>query len=429
MEFQKNQPKVIRAWALYDWANSAYNLVITSAVFPAYFLAVTDPNLEFLGLNMTNSGLYAFSVSFAFLVIAFLSPILSGIADSGGIRKKFMFMFFTIGSISCISMYWFKGMEQLEWGVWSFIFASIGFAGSIVFYNSFLPQIVTQDKYDRVSAIGYSYGYVGSVSLLLIILACITFYEKLGFPTKGDAIRLGFLLVGVWWFSWAQIPMLILPADAKTKFSWTNALPKGYKELIQVFNELKHLINTKRYLLFYFFSAAGVQTVIYLAATFAEKELHFETQELIIVILLIQFLGIVGAYFFAWISEKIGNVKSMAIMIFIWLIICVIAYLIKGKTEFYFVAALVGSVMGGVQALARSSYAKLIPSETKDTASYFSFFDSVEKFAIVIGTFSFGFIEQMTGSLRNSVLALMVYFIIALILLIRVKIPKNIEAA
>ncbi len=414
--FQLNDKKIINGWAFFDWANSAFALVITAAIFPAYFVTVTDSTVSVLGLEMSNSSLYAYAISLSYLLIAILSPLLSGIADYGG-RRKFFLIFFTIlGSASCLSLYFFKGMDTLALGTTSFILAMIGFAGGLVFYNSFLPVIATEDKYDRVSAKGFSYGYAGSVILLVGNMAMIQFYDTLGFPSQGVATRFAFLTVGLWWIGFALIPFKRLPPDARKKAS-PDMIAKGLEELKRVWRAVQHQRNTRTFLLAFFSYSAGVQTVLFLAATFAEKELEFGTAELIGIVLILQIVAILGAYSFARMSEWKGNKAALITMLLIWIGICVFGYFIQVKAQFYIIASAVGLVMGGIQSLSRSTYSKLLPPETKDPTSYFSFYDVLEKVAIIIGTFTFGFVEQLTGSMRLSLLVLASFFIIGLFIL------------
>ena len=415
-----NNKKVINAWALFDWANSAYALVITTAIFPAYFIGVTDPIIHIGGFQTSNSSLYAYSISLAYIIIAIASPALSGIADSSGRKKLFLKFFTSIGATACILLFFFKGMGELYIGAGAFILATIGFAGGLVFYNSYLPEIASEDQYDKVSAKGFAFGYIGSVLLLLINLTIILKPELFGITDKSLPARIAFVMVGMWWIGFAQITFKYLPKD-KRHATEKGFISKGFREIAKVWRELQSQPNIKKFLLAFFFYSAGVQTVLYMASTFAQKELKFPTSELILIIIILQIVAIGGAYLFAKISSIKGNKFSLKIMLFLWILICIGAYAIQSKLEFYFVAVAVGTVMGGIQSLSRSTYSKLLPEDLHDTASYFSFYDVLEKSAIVIGTFSFGFIENLTGGMRNSVLALTIFFITGLILITRVK--------
>lgn len=420
-----NDRKTINGWAFFDWANSSYALVIAVAIFPNYYIRVTDDYLNVLGTQISNSSLYAFSISLAYLVIACMLPILSGIADYSGRRLFFLKVFTTIGSVSCAGLFLFKGMPQVGMALAFFVMATIGFDGGKVFYNSYLPVIASPDHYDRVSARGFAFGYIGSVILLMINLWIILNPAFFGI-TGGDslAVRLAFLMVGIWWLGFAQIAFKRLPGEQSIRFG-KNILRKGIREIRQVWQALKPQKNLKRFLWSFFCYSAGVQTILYLAATFAEKELSFGSSELIMVVLILQIVAIGGAYFFAFISKLRGNKVSLMTMLGIWTIICVLAYFVNQKLQFYLVAALVGLVMGGIQSMSRSTYSKLIIDHREDLTSYFSFYEILEKVAIVFGTFSFGLIDQISGGMRNSVLLLGAYFVLGMFLLARVRIGER----
>lgn len=423
-DFKKNDPRVIKGWAFFDWANSAYALVITVAIFPGYFLELTNDTVTILGYQMSDSTLYAWSISLAYLVIAALSPILSGIADYGGQKKVFLRFFTTLGALACISLLFFTGMKTLWVGVLGFILATIGFAGGIVFYNSFLPLIVTEDRYDEVSAKGFSYGFTGSVILLVINLIVIMKYQWFGFSESLKAIPTAFVMVGLWWIGFAQIPLRDLPEDRAAKGDQRNLLSKGYEELGKAWRALRQDNNALAYLAAFFCFNAGVQAVLFLASTFAEKELHFSSSGLIILVLILQIVAIGGANLSAALSARKGNKVSILTMLSIWTVVCVVGYFVKTGLDFYLLAAAVGLVMGGIQSMARSTYAKLLPEDTPDTASYFSFYDVMDKVSTVAGTFVFGVVEQLTGGMRNSVLALSVFFVVSIVLMRYVQIRR-----
>ena len=413
---------------MYDWANSSYNLVITSTIFPAYFEAISgDGNdntntdyVNFLGREFVNTSLYNYALAAAFLIVAIISPLLSSIADYKGNKKSFMNFFLTMGSIACAGMFFFD-KDTLGLGIFFMITACVGFWGSLVYYNSFLPEIAAPIDRDRVSAKGFAYGYMGSVILQLV---CFVFVMKPAlFGIPGDSTfpyRLSFLLVGIWWWSFGQFSLSRLPKSipAGTGDLKTNILAKGFKELQQVWRQLKKLPVLKRYLSAFFFYNMGVQTVMLAATLYGKSELQIPIENLIIAILIIQLIAIPGAFIISRLSLKIGNINALMVCVLIWIGICIAGYYVpkKGIYEFYFLATVVGFIMGGIQSLSRSTYAKLMPV-TKDTASFFSFYDVTEKIAIVIGMFSFGFFTEITHSQRTSILALMIFFIIGLILL------------
>ena len=423
--FKRNDPKVINGWALFDWANSAYALTIAVAIFPAYFEEKTPHVVSVLGVEMFNTTLFALAVAVSYLAIAFLSPILSGIADYSGRKKLFLKFFTTLGALACISLFFFEGDGDLAIGTLGFMLATIGFAGSLVFYNSYLPEIVTEDLYNRVSARGFAFGYAGSVLLLIFNLIVLLNPAWFGIPEGSTlAARLAFLTVGLWWIGFAQISFRRLPKDTNGVLS-RKLLTKGFEEFRKVWQSVKQARNIKFFLLSFFFYSAGVQTVLSLASLFAKVEMKMETFELIIVILLLQILGLAGAYFFAKLSDRIGNKAGLMIMLSLWTVICVAGFFVFEKWHFYLLAAGVGLVMGGVQSQSRSTYSKLLPEKTTDTTSYFSFYDVLEKAATALGSFSFAFTGQLSGGMRYSVLALAVFFLAGLLILTTVQVKHQ----
>ncbi len=410
-------------WVMFDWANSSYNLVISTAIYPTYFVAVTTATIAIGGLNISNSSLYAFSVSFAYLLICFVSPILSGIADYGGSRKKYMRFFTTMGSLACMLLFFFTGMETLWIGVLGFLIATLSHAGSLVFYDSYLADLVPPRRSDKLSAKGYAFGYIGSVILLIFNICMIKFPDFFFISEQQVAehlpIRISLLSVGLWWLGFSQFSFAYLPKD-KTGSKGGNMLTHGITELKKAWNRIIVNDTLKYYLLAFFCYSAGVQSVVYLAAPFAQKELHFESGDLIIVILLLQLVAIGGAYLFAEVSKRTSNLFSMKIMLFIWVIICICAYLTQTHLQFYFLAAAVGMVIGGIQALSRSTYSKLIPKDRNDITCFFSFYDVVYYMSVIGGTFLFGLIEQITGNMRYSVISVIGFFVLGFLFLRKV---------
>lgn len=455
-----NDPKTVRAWTMYDWANSVFSLTVATAIFPPYFeamskqasIALGNPAVEpyyldFFGLRVVNTALYSYAVSIGFLLVALISPVLSGIADARRNKKSFLKLFCYLGSLSCLLMYFFTP-ATVNLSIILFILSVVGFGGSIVFYNAFLPEIASEDQFDRISARGFSMGYIGSVILLIVNLVTIMF-PGLFFPVdekvneliasgmgqetalkeakgyyEAIATRLSFVSVAIWWAGFAQITFRRLPEEGAGAAYEGNVFHKGFNELKKVWEEIKaynKVNHIKRYLWGFFFVSMGLQTVMYVASLFGSQELHLPTQDLIITVLIIQLIAILGAWMFSRISAKLGNIYTLIIMVVVWIAICLVAYVIDTATEFYALGALVGVVMGGIQSMFRSTYAKLIPDNTPNHASYFSFYDVCEKLAIVIGTFSFGLLLDLTGNMRTSVLALAVYFVLGLLFIARIK--------
>ncbi len=420
--------RVINAWCMYDWANSVYSLVITTAIFPIYYNSVTTSSsgsdlVQFFGIEIVNSVLYSYSLSFSFLILTFFQPILSGIADFSGNKKLFLRLFMYLGSFACMSLYFFDG-NNVEFGIISSVIASIGFTGSLVFYNAFLPEIASEDDLDKISARGYTFGYIGSVILLIICLILIQMFDVFGFKDSKSATKFTFLLVGIWWIVFSQITLYFIPQKAKKIKLNLEILSHGIKELIKVWNYIKNVRNLKLYLFSYFFYSMGVQTIMLVASYFGSKELNLDQDKLIFTILIIQIIAIFGAYFFAYVSKMKGNKFSLVVMNIAWIFICLSAYFTTNESQFYFLAAAVGILMGGIQSLSRSTFTKLIPSEINDNASFFNFYAISYNISVVIGTFSYGYIEQITGSMRTSILALMFFFIIGLLILLFTRIKR-----
>jgi UMF1 family MFS transporter len=416
MEQQLNNPKTMNAWAFYDWANSVHSLTITSAIFPIYFpsAAVTLGSkipgvISMFGLELSNTVVFSYTISVAFLALTFLMPLLSGIADYTGSKKSFMRFFCYLGSFSCIALFFFsKGHYYI--GTFGFLFSIIGWGGSMVFYNSFLPEIASPDRFDRLSAKGFTLGYIGSVLLLVQNLTMLLKPEWYGGIGGEMAARISFLTVGLWWFLFAQIPLHYLPdsiAKKKVQSQWWLG---GFKELQKVFNEVSINNEIKLFLVSFFLFNMGAQTVMYLGALFGSQELHLPEDALIITILLIQLVAIPGAYFCARLSGWVGNIKALSFIVFVWIFVCAYAYTVTTQFNFYLLATAIGFVMGGIQSNSRATYAKLCPTGEKDTASYFSFYDVCDRLSTVIGTFMFGLIIQLTGNMRISILVLVFVF-------------------
>lgn len=421
--------KVQRAWSMYDWANSAYNLVVTSTIFPAYYNAVTSvkkdgvvvsDTVSFFGIQVKNSTLFDYSIAAAYLVIAFLSPILSSVADYRGNKKFFMQLFCVLGALSCAGLYFFTG-DTVELGIIFSALAALGYCGSLVFYNSYLPEIALPEERDRVSAQGFAYGYVGSVILQLLCFVFVLQPQLFGITDDTFAPRLSFVLVGIWWLGFSQITFRRLPkGTALPDKPGHGLLYNGFAELRKVWDRVKHLPRLRTYLGAFFFYSMGVQTVMLAATIFGSKELKLETGQLIGAILVIQLVAILGAYIMAKLSERFGNLQVLFFVVLIWIGVCVAAYYTYTATQFYAVAGIVGLIMGGIQSLSRSTYAKLMPP-THDTASFFSFYDVTEKLAIVIGMFSFGFIDSIMN-MRSAIIALIGFFAIgALVLFVAMR--------
>ncbi len=440
IELEKGSKKLLNAWAFYDWANSVYTLTIASTIFPIFYSALFISNIKTVqafGFNFKSTALITFVTAFTFFVVAFTSPVLSGIADYVGNKKSFMKFFCYVGGTGCIGLYWFS-LDHIYLSLLFYFMGLIGYWGSLVFYNSYLPDIAFPEQQDQISAKGFSMGYIGSVILLLINLAMVMKPDWFGFDigdTEADknaaslhAMRYSFITVGVWWIVFSQYSFYILPKGVSKGHKVSrDVVLNGLRELKKVWKGLKYDLRLKRYLKAFFIYSMAVQTIMLVAVYFGEEEINWgsnseKTIGLIVSILIIQIVAIIGAILTSRASAKFGNIKTLIVINFIWMCLCFYGYFIETPIQFYVTASIVGLVMGGIQALSRSTYSKFLP-ETKDTTSYFSFFDVAEKIGIVIGMVIFATIDQITGSMRNAFLFLFIFFFIGIILLFRV--PKN----
>ena len=429
---KKGSKKLLNAWAFYDWANSVYSLVIASSVFPLYYQALfSSAGIEYISIfggTIRSTPLITYTTAIGFIFISFLIPILSGIADFVGNKKVFMKFFCYLGAFSCMGLYFFN-LENILTSLLFYFLALIGFWCSWIFYNSYLPDVAYPEQQDKLSAKGFSLGYIGSVLLLLFNLAMIMFPESFGLgddvASKMKAMQISFISVGVWWLVFSQYTFYYLPKGNANinKVTW-HILFDGYKELKSVYLSLSENRVLKSYLYAFFVYSMAVQTVMLVATYFGEQEINWgsdnqKTIGLISSILIIQLVAVIGAQLTSKASSKFGNLPTLIVINGIWAVICLAAFFMTIPLQFYITAGFVGMVMGGIQALSRSTYSKFLPN-TKDTASYFSFYDVSEKIGIVIGMLIYGFIDQFTGSMRNSIVFLMLFFIVGAILLARV---------
>ncbi len=425
---EKGTPKLMLAWAFYDWANSVYTLVIASTIFPIYYGALFRQKgieeIQLASFTVQSDALIPYVTAIGFLIIAFISPLLSGIADYLGNKKFFLKFFCYLGSISCMSLYFFS-LENIVVSLLFYLLALIGFWGSLVFYNSYLPDIAPKEQQDRISAKGFSLGYIGSVILLLICLAMVLLVDD---SKAIQMMRYSFVLVGIWWIGFSQYTYYFLPNHRNDKKLHVDIIFNGFKELNKVWQQIKHIVALRRYLGAFFVYSMAVQTIMIIAAYFGEKEVNWgsdskRTIGLIVSILVIQLVAIFGAWITSKLVAKHGNIKVLIVLNFLWICICTYAYFVITPNDFYIAAFCVGLVMGGIQSLSRSTYSKLIPTDAKDTTSFFSFYDVAEKIGIVIGMLTYGYIADITGHIQNAILFLILFFIVGLLLLFRV--PKN----
>ena len=431
---ERGHKKLLNAWAFYDWANSVYSLTLVSTIFPIFygllFRIAKLTHIELFGMVIKSTSVIAFVTALAFAVVVVLSPILSGIADYLGNKKSFMRFFCYLGAISCVGLYWFS-LEHIYFGLLCYFCGVVGFWGSIVFYNSYLPDIALPEQYDAVSAKGYSLGYTGSVLLLIFNLIMVMKPQWVGFATADaettlTTMRISFITVGIWWIGFSSIPFYYLPSYKKGRGEFSKSiLFNGFKELRKVWQFLSASPRLKWYLIAFFVYSMGVQTVMLIATYFGEQEIQWANSEestmgLIISVLIIQLVAILGAHLTVLTVRKWGNIAVLIGLNVIWVGICLLSYCVYKPTEFYAIAILVGLVMGGIQTLSRSTYSAYLP-ETKDTTSFFSFYDVTEKLGIVIGMGVYGMIDQFTNNMRNATISLIVFFVLGMLLLFKVR--------
>ncbi len=484
----KNNPKIMKAWALYDWANSVYSLVITSTIFPIYYSILTTASekaeyvketgqwikvpvrhmITIFGKEYQPDAIYGYSLTISFLIVVLISPFLSSLADTIGNKKSFLQFFCYLGATSCMGLAMFTGMQNVFLGLLFSITASVGFWGSLVFYNSFLPDIATPDKQDALSAKGYVYGYLGSVVLVIICLVLIQVFAKDAEQAKMYT-RISFLLTGAWWFGFAQYTFKHLPQFGNIKeqlpkdlvlLNYKNIFKKheeqggilevlkdnlqfyldiarqSFRELFKIGRVLFKDRNLKFFLSSFFFYSVGMQTIFLMATLFGKSEINLEQDKLIMTLLLIQIEAIIGAVIFSRLSRKIGNKNVISIAIVLWIVACLSAYFLNKENpnveyQFYVIAGIIGLVMGGLQAMSRSTYSKLLPENSMDNTTYFSFYDVLEKIAIIIGTFIFATIIEHYHNMRYAALSMSIFFFVGLILIqfLKVKIIKSNQAS
>ncbi|MEO6348835.1 MAG: MFS transporter, partial [Aquaticitalea sp.] len=348
-QLQKGSKKLLNAWAFYDWANSVYTLTIASSIFPIFysklFLDQVDKIVPAFGFQFKSTALITFVTAFTFLVVACTSPILSGVADYIGNKKNFMKFFCYVGGLGCIGLYWFS-LEHIYLSLLFYFMGLIGYWGSLVFYNSYLPDIAFEEQQDKVSARGFSMGYIGSVVLLLINLAMVMSQDDM--EAGIQMMRYSFVSVGLWWILFSQYTFYWLPKGASSGQKVTKTVIfNGFRELRQVWEQLKQDLRLKRYLAAFFVFSMAVQTIMLVAVYFGEEEIAWadpdsKTFGLIISILIIQIVAILGAVLTSRASAKFGNIKTLIVINFIWMVLCVYAYFMITPTDFYIAATLVG---------------------------------------------------------------------------------------
>jgi MFS transporter, UMF1 family len=398
----------LRAWAMYDWANSAFQTTIVAAVFPIYFQQVAAADLP----AAVAASRFAWATTIAILIVAVVAPLLGAIADHAPLKKKLLGVFLAIGVAATAAMY------AIQRGDWSlalilFVISNIGVAGSIVFYESLLPHLVEEKDLDRVSSAGYAVGYLGGGVLLAINILMIQKPGFFGIPDAAVATRLSFLSVAVWWLVFSVPLFLRVPEPAKRADAGPrpsgNAFSSGVRHLFETFQELRRYRQAFLLLLAFLLYNDGIQTIIRMAAIYG-AEININTGSMILALLLTQFVGVPFAFAFGIFADRIGAKRAVFIGLGVYAIITLFGYYMRTATHFFVLAIMVGMVQGGTQSLSRSLFASMIPRHK--SSEFFAFFGVFERYAGILGPAVFALVVSHSGTSRNAILSVIGFFII-----------------
>ncbi len=410
----KDTRKSILSWTLYDWANSAFATTVMAGFFPVFFKAYwsTEASVQVSTFYLGTAN------SIAAILVAAMAPILGAIADKGSAKKRFLGFFAFLGAIMTGAL-WLVQAGQWQMAVLFYIVATIGFSGGNIFYDSLLPAVASEKKVDYVSSLGFSLGYIGGGLLFVINVLMYLKPEIFGIPDGATGIRLSFISVGVWWAVFS-LPILIFVKEPKNEDSMPilKAVSAGWHQLRNTFKEIRHLKVIGTFLLAYWFYIDGVDTIIKMAVDYGTS-LGFPAESLIIALLLVQFVAFPAALIYHKFAQKIGVKLAIQVAILAYAIITVFGVLMQKPLHFYFLAIMIGLFQGGIQALSRSYYTRLIP-ESK-AAEFFGFYNMLGKFAAVIGPFMIGLVTVTTGSNRIGMLSILILFLLGAVLLRRVN--------
>ncbi len=423
----KQQRQAIFGWCLYDWANSAFATVILAAVLPVYFASLVPAagvTLPFFSdHNFSAVSLWGYCVSVSMLILAVAAPALGALADRKGWHKGLMKVFWLFGCAATALLATTTSGEYL-WAALFFIIGNLGFAGANIFYNAYLPILAPIEQSDQLSARGFAYGYFGGGLLLALVFLIILNFESFGFIDRGAATRCGFLMTALWWFIFAIPTFFYLPKTQKIPSTQTGFNLKGY------FNQFKQLLKYRDlcvFLLAFLCYNDGIQTVISVSAIYAREQLHLGQSTIIGCFLMIQFLAMPGALLFAQLGEKLGTARAILLSLLIFLLVCIFAYRMTEAFEFWILGGVIAIILGGSQALSRSLFASMVPKQ--QSAEFFGFFTISSRFAAIFGPLLFALIADISGSSRNSILALGIFFIVGALLLLQVKVKRGRDLA
>jgi UMF1 family MFS transporter len=422
---------VRRSWYLYDWANSAFSTTVISLFIGPYLTSVAESGadasgmISLWGLDMRPGSLYPYAVSFSVFAQVFLLPIVGGIADRIKSRNGLLAVFAYIGSISTMFLYFVKD-GRYALGAFLLIVANLSFGAALVVANSYLQDLAAPDKRDTVSSRGWAFGYAGGGLLLLLNLVLYAGYESFG-VTQGEAVRISLMSAGVWWAIFTIITVRGLRSlNRPVGAVGSQALTAGFKELKVTLKDVRKYPETLKFLIAYLFYNDGIQTVIAISGTYAILELKLTEISLVFAILLVQITALIGALLLGRLSNSIGAKKVILLTLVIWTVMVIITYALPAgqQNPYLVIAAGIGFVLGGSQALSRSLYSQVIPRSRE--AQYFSFYEISERGTSWLGTFAFGVAFGLTGSYRQSVLLIIAFFIVGGLLLLRVNIRQAI---
>ena len=410
-------------WCLYDWANSAFATVILAAVLPVYFVSLVPESGATIPFFTTHkfsaASLWGYSISLSMIILAIAAPLLGALADRNGWHKRLMISFWLTGCIAT-ALLATTGGDNYWPTILLFVVGNLAFAGANIFYNAYLPFLATADQADRLSARGFSYGYIGGGLLLTLVFFIILKYDFFGFTDRSAATRFGFLLTAVWWFIFALPTFIYLP---KTEKQTAIAYQFNLSTYFNRFKQLLHYRDLTLFLLAFLCYNDGIQTIISVSAIYAREELQLGQGTIIGCFLMIQFLAMPGALFFARLGEKIGTARAIFISLIIFLLVCLFAYRMNSAYEFWLLGGVIAIILGGSQALSRSLFSSMVPKQR--SAEFFGFFAISSRFAAIFGPLLFALITDISGNSRNAILGLGVFFIIGGILLLLVNVQRG----
>jgi UMF1 family MFS transporter len=423
--------KTIFGWCMYDWANSAFATTILAAVLPIYFVSIVPEggvDISILGFTFHAfaTPLWSFSITIAMVIVALSAPVLGAIADYSRAKRQFLIFYTYLGAVFTALLVTVGYGDYLRASLF-FIIALIGFAGGMVFYNAFLPEIAPEGEREYVSGKGFAFGYLGGGILLLLNLLMIEKHGWFGIPDAAWGARLSFLTVGVWWGLFA-IPTFRFVRDRKDKVAAkVRYIRHGFKTLADTFRKMRRFTELVKFLISFLIYNDGVQTVIVMAAIFGREELGFEASTLIGCLLMVQIIGFPAALFMGRLAQWIGEKRTIYLCLIVYCIIVIYGFFMSQPWEFWVLGFLVGLVQGGSQAISRSLYSSLLP--VGHSAEFFGFFAIANRFASIFGPLIFGLVAVLTGSIRNSILAIIVFFIVGFLILMTVDVEQGKKAA